>query len=105
MKKNSNKQITDTLHELRRKKDDYIKESITKSQIVRKIGSKFADEILSHVKPVKLYGETRYLFADIGKYLNKNGAGRDIFVELVSGQSCFLPPVGKHRQGKLFIKS
>jgi hypothetical protein len=84
---------------------DFRNKSLTENQIVKRAGAKFAREILLHVKPTVRYWERRYLLSDIGKYLGSTKEGKDVFVELVGGQSCFLPPVNKHRQGKLFIKS
>ncbi len=105
MSKNPNKQFIVNLQEMQLERVCFIKISVSKSQIIKRIGAKLSAEILSHVKPMKLYGVSRYLYADIKKYLNKTSQGRDLFIELVGGQSCFLPPINKHRQGKLFIKS
>ncbi|MCX6743824.1 MAG: hypothetical protein NT116_06370 [Candidatus Parcubacteria bacterium] len=105
MTKNPNKQFIVKLQRLRLERVYFLKISVSKSQIIKRIGDKFGAEILSHVKPVRLYGVSRYLYADIKKYLDKSSQSRNIFIELVGGQSCFLPPINKHRQGKLFIKS
>lgn len=104
MKKANNKQIKNDIQRLKRERADFIKKSLGKAQIIKRIGFNPGKEILSHVKPTAIYGEKRYLIKDLKRYLNKTKDGKDIFIELISGQSCFLPPIGKRHQGKLFIK-
>ena len=99
------KQIKNDFDRLRAEKMDFMnKLSLSRIQISRRVGSKFSKEILNNIKPVERYGTKRYLLTDISKYLNKNKGGKDIFFELVGGQSSFIPPTGKHHQTKLFIK-
>jgi hypothetical protein len=90
---------------LKQEKKDFRKKSLAMSQIIKRVGTNFAKEIFKHVKPTIRYRIKRYLLEDIARYLNKTNEGRDIFIELVGGQSCFLPPLGKNKQGKLFIRN
>lgn len=104
MSQKNNCQIKKDIQKLRQEKTEFRNKSLDKFQIKRKIGAKLSNDILSNVKPVERYGQERYLLLDIKKYIAKLSNGNKIFIELVGGQSSFLPPVGKHKQGKLFIK-
>jgi len=104
MKKVNNRRIKKDIRKLKQEKKDYLKKSLSAIEIRQRVGKEFANEILARVRPSINYGEKRYLLEDIKKYLNHCANGMKIFVELVGGQACFIQPVGKNKQAKLYFE-
>ena len=71
MKPNDNKQIKKDIYKLKRERTDFRNKSLSKNQIIRRVGINHGQEILSHIRPTEIYGEERYLIVDIKRYLNK----------------------------------